>query len=138
MVVIVIDRAHGRTAMIDEHIFMVLFVGSGFGSVLAVGFMCGFQRDEGSHLGGFLAGIGFLDLALFFLFAGIGLAPGDLEGLDIVLGTAAGLGLLLGNQRLTVGSGDLVIVGMNFREGQETLPIPAIFDEGGLQRRLTA
>ena len=47
-------------------------------------------------------------------------------------------GLLLGDQRLTVGDRDLVIVGMDFREGEEALAVAAIFDEGRLQRRLNA
>jgi hypothetical protein len=42
------------------------------------------------------------------------------------------------DQGLTVGDRNLVIVGMNFAEGQEAVAIAAIFDEGGLQRRLYA
>ena len=57
-------------------------------------------------------------LALF-----LGLAMGALVGLD---------------QRLTVGDRDLVIVGMDFAEGQEAVAVAAIFDEGRLQRRLYA
>ena len=57
-------------------------------------------------------------LALFF-----GLAMGAFLGLD---------------QRLTVGDRDLVIVRMDFAEGQKTVAVAAIFDEGGLQRRLYA
>ncbi|MCP1844789.1 MULTISPECIES: hypothetical protein [unclassified Bradyrhizobium] len=53
----------------------------------------------------------------------LGLAMGALVGLD---------------QRLTVGDRDLVIVGMDFAEGQEAMPVAAILDEGGLQRRLYA
>ncbi|WP_276487477.1 MULTISPECIES: hypothetical protein [Bradyrhizobium] len=53
----------------------------------------------------------------------LGLAMGALVGLD---------------QRLTVGDRDLIIVGMDFAEGQEAVPVAAIFDEGGLQRRLYA
>src|SRR3954453_16159797 len=52
-------------------------------------------------------------LALF-----LGLAMGALVGLD---------------QRLTVGDRDLVIVGMDFAEGEEAVAIAAIFDEGCLQ-----
>jgi len=57
-------------------------------------------------------------LALF-----LGLAMGAFIGLD---------------QRLPVGDRDLVIVGMDFAEGQEAVAVAAIFDEGRLQRRLYA
>src|SRR5260221_4688334 len=57
--------------------------------------------------------------AVFALF--LGLAMGALVGFD---------------QRLTVGDGDLVIVGMDFAEGEEAVAIAAIFDKGCLQRRL--
>jgi hypothetical protein len=50
----------------------------------------------------------------------LGLAVGALVGLD---------------QRLTVGDRDLVIIGMDFAEGEEAVAIAAIFDKGGLQRR---
>ena len=52
-------------------------------------------------------------LALF-----LGLARGTLVGLD---------------QRLTVGDRDLVIVGMDFAEGEEAVAVAAIFDERRLQ-----
>ena len=42
------------------------------------------------------------------------------------------------DQRLTVGNRDLVIIGMDFAEGQEAVAIAAIFDEGGLKRRFYA
>ncbi|WP_409334504.1 hypothetical protein [Bradyrhizobium jicamae] len=42
------------------------------------------------------------------------------------------------DQGLTVGDRNLVVVGMDFAEGQEAVPVSAIFDEGGLQRRLYA
>ena len=48
----------------------------------------------------------------------------------------AGEGGLLGEQRLAVGLGDLVIVGMDFREGEEAVAVAAVIDEGRLQRRL--
>ena len=56
---------------------------------------------------------------VFVLF--LGFAMGALVGLD---------------QSLTVGDRDLVIVGMNFAEGEEAVPVAAIFNKGGLQRRL--
>jgi len=49
------------------------------------------------------------------------------------------MGALVGlDQRLTIGDRDLVIIGMNFAEGEEAVAIAAIFDEGGLQRRFDA
>jgi hypothetical protein len=57
-------------------------------------------------------------LALF-----LGFAMGAFVGLD---------------QRLTIGDRDLVVVGVDFAEGQEAMAVAAIFDEGCLQRRLYA
>jgi hypothetical protein len=57
-------------------------------------------------------------LALFF-----GLAVGAFVRLD---------------QRLTVGDRDLIIVGVDFAEGEEAVAVAAIFDEGRLQGRLNA
>jgi hypothetical protein len=59
--------------------------------------------------------------AILVLF--LGLAMGAFVGLD---------------QRLTIGDRDLVIVGMDFAEGEEAVAVAAIFDEGRLQRRLYA
>ena len=50
------------------------------------------------------------------------------------LGVAMGA-LLLIDQRLPVGDRDLVVVGMDFAERQETMAVAAIVDEGGLERR---
>jgi hypothetical protein len=55
----------------------------------------------------------------------------------LFLGLAMGAFLRL-DQRLTVGNRDLVIVRMDFAEGEEAVAIAAIFDERGLQRRLYA
>ena len=52
----------------------------------------------------------------------------------LVLLVPRGLGLRL-EQGLPVGEGDLVIIGMDFAEGEKTVPVPAVFDEGGLKRR---
>jgi hypothetical protein len=53
--------------------------------------------------------------------------------LALFLGLA--MGLLLGfDQRLPVGNRDLVVIGMNFAEGEEAVAVAAIFDEGGLER----
>ena len=62
-------------------------------------------------------------------------------------GLGAGIdGGLLGRLRrsflldegLTVRHRDLVVVGMDFVEGEEAVPVPAVLDEGRLQRRLHA
>jgi hypothetical protein len=42
------------------------------------------------------------------------------------------------DQRLTVGDRDLIIIGMDFAEGEKAVPVAAILDEGGLQRRFYA
>src|SRR5436309_1678482 len=39
-------------------------------------------------------------------------------------------------QGLPVSDGDLIIIRMDFREGEKTVPVAAVIDEGGLQRRL--
>ncbi|WP_305728012.1 hypothetical protein [Bradyrhizobium sp. WSM3983] len=53
--------------------------------------------------------------------------------LALFLGFA--MGLLLGlDQRLPVGDRDLIIVGVNFAEGEEAVAVAAIFNEGGLER----
>nr|WP_312016249.1 hypothetical protein [Bradyrhizobium liaoningense] len=53
--------------------------------------------------------------------------------LALFLGLA--MGLLLGlDQRLPVGDRDLIIVGMDFAEGEEAVAVAAIFDESGLKR----
>ena len=68
-----------------------------------------------------MAGTAAVAGAVFALF--LGLAMGALFRLD---------------QRLSVGDRDLIIVGMNFAEGEEAVAVAAIFDEGRLQRRLYA
>jgi hypothetical protein len=57
--------------------------------------------------------------------------------LGFFLGFAMGALVSL-DQRLTVGDRDLIIIRVNFAEGQEAVAVAAIFDEGGLQRRLYA
>ncbi|MDH2348012.1 hypothetical protein [Bradyrhizobium sp. SSUT77] len=53
--------------------------------------------------------------------------------LALFLGLA--MGLLLGfDQCLPVGNRDLVVIGMDFAEGEEAVAVAAIFDEGGLER----
>ena len=57
--------------------------------------------------------------------------------LALLLGLA--MGALVGfDQGLAVGDRNLIIIGMDFAEGQETVTVAAIFDKGGLQRRLYA
>src|SRR6185312_13209906 len=46
-----------------------------------------------------------------------------------------GVGLFFGEQRLAILLGDLVIVGMDFREGEEAVTVAAEIDERRLQRR---
>ena len=53
--------------------------------------------------------------------------------LALFLGLAMGLFLGL-DQCLPVGDRDLVVVGMDFAEGEEAVAVAAIFDEGGLER----
>jgi hypothetical protein len=50
----------------------------------------------------------------------------------LLLGLAMGALFRL-DQRLTVGDRDLVIVGMDFAEGEEAMAVAAILDEGRLQ-----
>ena len=40
------------------------------------------------------------------------------------------------DQGLTIRHRNLIVVGMDFAEGKEAVTVAAIFDEGGLQRRL--
>jgi hypothetical protein len=62
-------------------------------------------------------------------------AAGTVIGLFLGLAMGALVGL---DQGLTVGYRDLVIVGMDLAEGQETMTVAAVFDESRLQRRLYA
>jgi len=62
-------------------------------------------------------------------------AAGAMVGLGV--GGARGA-LLLVDQRLPVGDGDLVVVGMDLAEGEEAVAVAAVVDEGSLKRRLDA
>jgi hypothetical protein len=42
------------------------------------------------------------------------------------------------DQRLTVGNRNLIVIGVDFAEGQKAVAIAAILDKGGLERRLYA
>ncbi|WP_283843100.1 hypothetical protein [Bradyrhizobium sp. Ce-3] len=71
--------------------------------------------------------------------AGIAMARPAAMTAVLVLFLGLAMGALVGfDQRLTVGHRDLVVVGMDFAEGQEAVPVAAILDEGSLQRRLYA
>ena len=61
----------------------------------------------------------------------------QVERLEIVI-PAAGIVPLLSQKRLPVGDRDLIVVGVNFAEGQKSVAVSAIIDEGRLQRRLDA
>ncbi|WP_338156225.1 hypothetical protein [Bradyrhizobium elkanii] len=80
-----------------------------------------------------------LDALAMAAATGIAMARPAAMAAVLVLFLRLAMGALVGfNQRLTVGDRDLVIVGMDFAEGQEAVPVAAILDEGGLQRRLYA
>nr|WP_308285215.1 hypothetical protein [Bradyrhizobium ivorense] len=80
-----------------------------------------------------------LDAVAVATAAGVAMAGAAAMTAVLVLFLGLAMRALVGlNQRLTVGDRDLIVVGMNFAEGQEAVAIAAIFDEGGLQRRLYA
>jgi len=68
--------------------------------------------------------------------AGIAVAPAAAAmGAVLALFRGFAMGLFLGlDQRLPVGDRDLVVVGVDFAEGEETVAVAAIFDESGLER----
>ena len=66
-----------------------------------------------------------------------GAAPVTGAVLTFLFGFAVGA-LVRFNQRLTVGDGNLVIVRMNFAEGEEAVAVAAVVDEGRLERGLHA
>jgi len=55
----------------------------------------------------------------------------------LVFGVALRASFLV-DQRLPVGDRDLIVIGMDFAEGEEAVAVAAVIDEGGLQRRLNA
>jgi hypothetical protein len=57
--------------------------------------------------------------------------------LDFLLVLLLGL-FLFAQQRFAIGDGDLVVIGMDFAEGEEAVAVAAILDEGRLQRRFYA
>src|SRR5262245_18921523 len=64
--------------------------------------------------------------------AALAAAPG--AAVDLVVGLAL-RALLFGDQRLPVGDRNLVVLGMDFAEGEKAVAVAAVFDEGCLQRR---
>ena len=102
----------------------------------------GFRRHRfRTRRHGFDAALGLDRLALDLvagMFAGaaaLRTASGAVIGFDV--GGALGAFLFV-DQRLPVGDRDLIVVGMDFAEGEEAVAIAAVIDEGGLQRRLYA
>src|SRR5690606_29643080 len=70
--------------------------------------------------------------------AGFGRCPGGgARGFVVLVLVLVGL-FLFAHQRFAVGDGDLVVVGVDFAEGQEAVAVAAIFDERRLQRGLYA
>src|SRR6516162_10718126 len=66
---------------------------------------------------------------------GAAAAPTPGAAIDLVVGFALGA-LLLGDQCLSVGDRNLVVIGMDFAEGEEAVAVAAVLDEGRLKRRL--
>ncbi|MGY4313216.1 hypothetical protein ACVWW1_002519 [Bradyrhizobium sp. JR3.5] len=80
-----------------------------------------------------------LDAVAMAAAAGIAMARPAAMAAVLVLFLGLTMGALVGfDQRLTIGDRDLIVVGMDFAEGQEAVPVAAILDEGSLQRRLYA
>ena len=149
LVMVVMLRLNRRAGMVDEDILMFVrafawssgkrFRRHAGSSGAASGSLCSLSGGGRSILRSGASAALVLDDILLFLFLAFRLGLGlrcDLEAFDVVFRAAAGFGFLFGDQRLTVGKGNLVIVGMDFREGEEALAVAAIFDKGGLQRRL--
>jgi len=68
--------------------------------------------------------------------AGTAVARTPAAGTVLVLFLGLAMGTFVGlDQRLTVCDRDLVVVGMDFAEGEEAVAVAAIFDKGRLQRR---
>jgi hypothetical protein len=105
-----------------------------FRSKLGRGFLDGFSLAR--------RGLGFLGLdrgAPDLVGCGFGGADGPLRSAraPIDLGFRGALRpLFLGDQRLPVGDRNLIIVRMNFAEGEEAVAVAAVIDERRLERRL--
>ncbi len=96
------------------------------------------------------SGAGLLGVALAIAVGLVGLALDDLVFIVIPFGCGAFLGLVLGiaqplflggllgflaQQSVAVSLGDLIIIGVDFAEGQEAVAVSAIVDECRLERR---
>ena len=69
----------------------------------------------------------------------VAIAPAAPVGAVIGVGIGgAVVALFLGQQRLPVGDRNLIVVGMDFGEGQEAVAVAAVIDERRLQRRFDA
>ncbi|WP_461353969.1 hypothetical protein [Bradyrhizobium sp. USDA 4454] len=80
-----------------------------------------------------------LDAVAMAAAAGIAVTRAAAMTAVLVLFLGLAMGALVGlDQRLTVGDRDLVVIRMDFAEGQEAVTVAAILDEGSLQRRLDA
>ena len=84
---------------------------------------------------GFRAGIALRRKFMNFRFRRDGICHlfGQRAVIDLRLGLVLGRFGLQRQQALPVGDRDLVVVGMDFAEGQEAMAVAAIFDEGSLQ-----
>ena len=60
---------------------------------------------------------------------------GAARGPFLLVFLGMGAGLII-EQRLPVSDGNLVIIRMDFRKGEESVTVSAVIDEGGLERRL--
>ena len=81
------------------------------------------------------AAVGGLGFAPIRRFAAATARPlGLVLGIRLGLGLGARIFLFLGQQRLAVRRRDLVVIGVDFRKGQEAMAVSAIVHEGRLQR----
>lgn len=102
------------------------------------GMLVSLDRRLGLRVGGTLDHLA-LDTVAMAAAAGIAMTRPAAMAAVLVLFLGLAMGALVGfDQRLTVGDRDLVVVGMDFAEGQEAVTVAAILDEGSLQRRLYA
>ena len=119
---------------------MVKFGVMGVGVIVfgvPVGLSCGWAAGDGSRLA-FLDDLA-LDALAVAAAARIAVArtapAGAVFGFFLGLAMGAFVGF---DQRLAIGDRNLVIVRMNFAEGEKAVTVAAVFDEGRLQRRLYA
>jgi len=121
----------GRLAMMPGivGVHLVGMHGGGFG-LIGLGGECG--------IGGCVLDDFALDAVAMAAAAGIAVARTAavaVGGAVLALFLGLAMGLLLGfDQCLPVGNRDLVVVGMDFAEGEEAVAVAAIFDESGLER----